>query len=151
LRFAALHPGGAHDDGHPVRNFELAHDLLQALAVGLARDLARDAAAARRVGHQHTVAAGERDVSGERGALVAALLLGDLYEQDLPLPDALLDLIAALPDAVAAADLVDLVAADRLDRLLGRTRFRALARDRDGGFRARGCIRGRRRRFVGPR
>src|SRR5581483_11746426 len=115
LRLAALHAGGADDDGHAVGHLELAHDLFQAPAVLLACDLARDAAAARRVGHEHAVAAGQRDVGGESRTLVAALFLGHLHQQDLPLADDFLDLVAALPDAMAPADVVDLVTAHGLD------------------------------------
>ena len=94
--------------------------LLHALAVGRVGDLARNAAATAGVGHQHAVAAGQRQVGGERGALVAALFLDDLDQQDLPALDHFLDLVLA--DRVAAAALARLalldgiVAAQRLDR-----------------------------------
>ena len=68
---------------------------LEALAVGGLGDLARDAAAARRVRHQHGVAAGKRQIGGQRRALVAALLLHHLHQDDLAAPDHLLDLVGA--------------------------------------------------------
>ena len=74
---------------------ELGGHLAQPLAVGGRGDLARDAAAARRVRHQHAVAAGERDVGGERRALGAALLLDHLHQQDLAAADHFLDLVVA--------------------------------------------------------
>src|SRR3546814_20368962 len=65
------------------------------LAVGLRLDLAADAAAARRVRHQHAIAAGQRQIGGQRRALVAALFLDDLHQHDLPALDDFLDLVAA--------------------------------------------------------
>ena len=52
-----------------------------------------NAAAAGGVGHQHAIAAGERQVGGERGALVAALFLDHLHQHDLPALDDFLDLV----------------------------------------------------------
>src|SRR5262249_17519191 len=59
-----------------------------------AGDLARHPAAARGIGHEHAVAAGKRQVCRQGGTLVAALLLGDLDQHDLPALDDLLDLVA---------------------------------------------------------
>ena len=47
------------------------------------------------VRHQHGVAAGERQVRRQRRALVAALLLDDLHQDDLAALDDFLDLVAA--------------------------------------------------------
>ncbi len=119
---AALQPRGAQDHAHALRHVELAQDFLHALAVGRVGDLARDPAAAAGVGHQHAVAAGQRQVGGERRPLVAALLLDDLHQQDLPALDDFLDLVLA--DRIAAPALARLalldgiVAAQRLDRHL---------------------------------
>ena len=49
----------AHDQAHAIRHFQLGNDGLQALAVGPVHDLARNAAAARRVRHQHGVTSGQ--------------------------------------------------------------------------------------------
>ena len=68
-------------------------------------------AAARRVRHQHAVAPGQRDVGGQRRALVAALLLRDLHQQDLPAGDHFLDAIAAVP-GLGAGEVLHIVAAD---------------------------------------
>ena len=76
----AADAGGAGDDAHAAGNLELVDHVAQLVAV-LALDAARDAAAARVVGHQHEIAAGERDEGGERRALVAALVLVDLDDQ----------------------------------------------------------------------
>src|SRR5208282_2870472 len=70
LRLAALHAGGAHDDRHAVWNLELLEDALEPPAVLEIGDLARNAAAARRVRHQHAVAAGKGEVAGKGGPLV---------------------------------------------------------------------------------
>src|SRR5690606_30532132 len=70
----AADAGGARDDAHAGGHLQLVHGLAQFLAV-LAFDAARYAAAARIVGHQHQVAARERDKGGQRGAFIAALFL----------------------------------------------------------------------------
>ena len=120
LRLGAVGTGRAQDDAHAARHVELAHDILQPLAVGRIGDLARDAAATRRVRHQHRIATGQRQIGGQGRALVAALFLDDLHQQDLPTLDDFLDLVlatlACLADrhflhGVLGADLVDLVVA----------------------------------------
>ncbi len=87
--------GGADDHAHAARQVEFGGDLLEAAAVGGGGDLARHAAAAGRVRHQHGEAAGERDEGGERRALRAALLLDHLDQQDLAAADDVLDLVVA--------------------------------------------------------
>ena len=94
---AALHARSAHDDRHALGNPKLVEHSLQSLAIDDAADLAADAAAARGVGHQHAVAAGERYVGRERRAFVAALLLHHLHQHDLAACDHFLDLVAAQP------------------------------------------------------
>src|SRR6185312_10107460 len=79
-------------------------------------DLAGNAAATAGVGHQHAVAAGQRQVGGERRALVAALFLDDLNQQDLPALDDFLDLVAAQRARTAALSVVSLVPAKVVDR-----------------------------------
>src|SRR5690348_6081660 len=59
LRLRALGTGGADDDAHSLRDFELFEDFLQPTAIAEARDLARDTAAPTRIRHQHTVTPGE--------------------------------------------------------------------------------------------
>ena len=71
---------GAGDDAHARGDLELGHKVTQLVAV-LALDTTADAAAARVVGHQHQVTAGEADVGGQRRALVATLVLVDLDDQ----------------------------------------------------------------------
>ena len=88
-------PGRADDEPHALGHLELVGDGLEALPVLRLRDLAGDAAAAAGVGHQHGVAAGERQIGRERRALAAALLLDDLHEDDLAALDHLLDLVGA--------------------------------------------------------
>ena len=107
--------GGADDQPGALGHGDRARDFLQLLAVGRVGDLAADPAAAGGVRHQHAVAPGEREVGGQRRALVAALLLDDLHQQDLPDLDHLLDLVAPLPHRLARrALLLDVVAADQL-------------------------------------
>jgi hypothetical protein len=66
-------------------------------------DLARDAAAPRRVRHEHGIAAGKRQIGGERGTLIAPLFLHHLHENDLAAADDLLDLVG--PAATAPCPL----------------------------------------------
>ena len=91
---AAANAGGARNDGHAVGVLELVECFLQVGPV-VAFDAARHAAAARVVGHQHDVAAGQRDERGEGGALVAALFLFHLHQQFLAFADGILDAGAA--------------------------------------------------------
>src|SRR5690606_28174947 len=106
----------AQDDAHALRHVEILDHVLQPLAVLRIGDLAGDAAAARRVGHQHRIAAGERQVGGERRALVAALFLDHLHQQDLPALDDLLDLVLAAAGPTTFADFLQRVLrADRFD------------------------------------
>ncbi len=120
----SLQAGSAQDHAHALRHLELGQHLLHALAVGRIGYLAADAAAAAGVGHQHAVAAGQRQEGGEGRALVAALLLDDLDEQDLAALDDFLNLVLA--DRLAAAALAGvrlfagIVAADHFDRGRGR-------------------------------
>jgi hypothetical protein len=93
LGLGAVGAGGAQDHAHALRHFQVLDDFLQALAVLRAGDLARNAAATRGVRHQHRIAAGERQVGGQRRALVAALFLDDLHQQDLAALDDFLDLV----------------------------------------------------------
>ena len=110
--------GGAQDHAHSLRNLELLGDLAELLAVVGAGDLAADAAAARGVGHQHAVTAGERQVRGQRRALGAALFLDHLHQHHLPALDDLLDLVLAAVARRAVQHLFHGVgAADGLDDL----------------------------------
>src|SRR4029078_6016171 len=83
LLLGACGTGGANNQTHALRNLELGGDCLEPLAVLRFGYLVADAAAAGGVGHHHGVAAGERKVSGESGALVTALLLDDLNKDHL--------------------------------------------------------------------
>ena len=85
----------------PLRHVERRNRFAQLVAF-FALDAARYAAAARIVRHQHEVAAGERDVSRERRALVAALVLVDLDDQFLAFAQLILDAGARIAIAVLA-------------------------------------------------
>jgi len=83
-------------------------------------DLAADAAAARGVGHQHSIAAGQRQVGRQRGALVAALFLDHLHQHHLTAFYHLLDLILTpWPEGALRHLFQDVVAADGFDFFLG--------------------------------
>src|SRR5665213_2612075 len=108
--------GGAQDDAHALGHVEILHHFLQPRTILGTGDLAADAAAARGVGHQHGVAAGQREIGGERGALVAAFFLDDLHQHYLPALDDFLNLVlAARPEGALGHFLHDVVAADGLD------------------------------------
>ena len=96
LDLGAVFARGADDEAHALGQFERLGGRFQTLAVVRIGDLAADAAAARRVGHQHAIAAGEREIGGERRALVAALFLDDLHQDDLAALDHFLDFVVAL-------------------------------------------------------
>ena len=80
LGLTAALTGGAHDDAHLGGRPELVDDRLELFARALVADLAADAAAGGE-GHQHQVAAGQRDLSGEGRALVAHLFAVGLDQQ----------------------------------------------------------------------
>src|SRR5262249_31476860 len=65
------------------------------------------------VGHQHAIAAGERQIGRQRSALVPALFLDDLDQQHLAALDHVLDLVAA---AQRLAFLPQLVGGGFVDR-----------------------------------
>ena len=115
LGLGARRAGRAHDQSHALRHFQVGHDLAQALAIGRVRDLAGNAAAARGVGHQYGIAAGERQIRGERRALVAAFLFDHLHQNDLAALDDLLDLVDARGPSGTIGDF--------LDRILGADGF----------------------------
>jgi len=72
------HADHAHAGGH----FELIHDLAQFGAI-VTLHAPGYAAATRVVGHQDEITPGEGNIGGERGALVAALVLFDLDDEFL--------------------------------------------------------------------
>ena len=80
--------GSAHDDAGVVGN-DLLEDLLQPGALGVGQ-LAADAGH-RTVRHVHEVAARQRHLRGEPGALVPDRILGDLHEHRLPAAQRVLD------------------------------------------------------------
>ncbi len=82
--------GGAGDEAGPLRYVEAIHDVAQFLAF-FAFDATRDAAATRVVGHEHQVAACQRDEGGEGSTLVAAFVLLDLDDQFLANGECVLD------------------------------------------------------------
>ena len=111
LGLGAAHAGGADDQAHGLGQLEVRDHVLQPLAIAGRADLAADPAAVRRVGHQHGVAPGKTQVSGQRRALVAALFLDDLDEQHLAALDHVLDLVAAAQCHALGAHFVDLLGA----------------------------------------
>ncbi len=101
--------GRAGDQAHPVRDLQLVHGFAQ-FGTLVAIDAARDTAATRIVRHEHQVAAGQRDVGGQGGALVATLVLVDLNDQFLTFLEGLVDLGLAWLNArleVAAGDFLE--------------------------------------------
>src|SRR5690606_740987 len=95
LGAGALGARRADDQAHALRHLQRGGGGLQAATVRGVGDLARNAAALAGVGHQHAVAAGQRQPGGQGRALGAALVLDDLHQQDLTALDDVLDLVAA--------------------------------------------------------
>ncbi len=111
--------GSAQDDAHALGHVEILHHFLQPRAVLRRSDLAADAAAARGVGHQHRITSGERQIGGQRRALVAALFLDDLHQHHLAALDDFLDLVlAARAERPFRHFLHHVVATDGLDEFL---------------------------------
>ena len=102
--------GGADDHAHVVGDLQRVHGALE-LGPVLALDPARDAAGGGGVGHQHHVAAGQRDERGQGRALVAALVLVDLDHHLLAFAQELLDAGLVVVDAGG-----EIVAGDFLQR-----------------------------------
>ena len=98
LRRAAANAGRARDDGHALGVFELVHGLLE-LGALVAFDAARDTTTPGVVGHQHHIAASQRDEGGQGRALVATLFLLDLNDQLLAFLDHIIDAGLAGGDA----------------------------------------------------
>ena len=119
LGLGARGAGGAQDDPHALGHVEILHHFLQPRTVLRRGDLAADAAAARGVGHQHGIAAGQRQIGGQRRALVAALFLDDLHQHHLAALDDFLDLVlAARAEGALRHFLQHVVAADGFDDFL---------------------------------
>src|SRR5437763_3881638 len=95
LGLGARGAGGAQDDPHALGHVEILHHFLQARTILRGGDLAADTAAARGVGHQDRVAARQRQIGRQRGALVATLFLHDLHQHHLAALDDLLNLVLA--------------------------------------------------------
>jgi hypothetical protein len=116
--FCARCARGAQDDAHALGHIEVLNDFFQPRAVLGGSDLAADAAAAGGIGHQHRIAAGEREVGGQRRALAAALFLDDLHQHDLAAFDDFLNLVlAARAEGAFRHFLHHIVATDGFDDL----------------------------------
>src|SRR5260370_4959411 len=102
---------GAQNNAHSLGHVEVLHHFLQPRAILCRGDLAADAAAARGVGHQYRIATGQRQVSRQRGALVAAFFLDHLHQHHLAALDDFLDLVLPARTAGALAHLLHDVAA----------------------------------------
>ena len=85
----------ADDETHAFGQFERLGRGFQPLAVRGVGDLAAYAAAARRIGHEHAIAACQRQIGGKGRALVAAFFLDDLHQDDLAALDDFLDFVMA--------------------------------------------------------
>ena len=102
---------GAHDQTHRARQTEIADDRLQALAIPAIGNLARYAATVAGIGHEHAIAARQRQICRKSSTLVAALFLGDLHQQHLATLNYILDLVAATQGLALCARLVDFLGA----------------------------------------
>ena len=77
MALAGANGGGAHDDAHAIGDRELLHDRTQARALFGILDLTRDTKLLG-VGHEHKVAACQRDVGSNAWTFGADGALGDL-------------------------------------------------------------------------
>ena len=98
LGCGAANAGRARNDGHALGVFQLVHGFFE-LGPVVTLDAAADATAAGVIGHQHDVAAGQRDEGGQGGALVATLFFFDLNQELLAFADHIVD--ARLADRYA--------------------------------------------------
>ena len=105
LGLGALGTCRANDQAHALWHIQALHHAFQALAVSDRGDLARNAAASCRIGHQDAIAPGQGEIGGERRTLVAALFLHDLNQHDLPTADHFLDLVAPHEPPATPGDL----------------------------------------------
>ncbi|OIQ76201.1 hypothetical protein GALL_421230 [mine drainage metagenome] len=116
LWFGARSACGAQNDTHALGHIEVLHNFLQPRAILRRGDFAADAAATRGIGHQDSVASGERQVRRQRGALVAALFLDDLHQHHLAALDDFLDLVlTARAEGALGHFFQHVVAADGFD------------------------------------
>src|SRR5690606_13369606 len=83
--------------------------VLETLAILSIGDLARNATATSRVRHQHGITTCQREVGGQGSALVAALFLDDLHQQDLATLDDFLNLVVLARRAALFANLLECV------------------------------------------
>ena len=88
------HTSGTYDQAHSLGDLEYAHRFAQFGTI-LALDATRYAARTRIVRHQHEVAAGQRQESGQCGPFVAALLFLDLDDDFLAFLQQLVDIAFA--------------------------------------------------------
>ena len=109
LGLGALCTGGAHDQTGTFWHLNFVCDLFQLLTVRGVGDLAADAAPTRGVGHEHTIAAGQRQIGCQRGTFVATFLFNDLHQQDLTHLDDFLDFIALGPWLARGAQIVVII------------------------------------------
>jgi len=93
LGLSARGAGSAENNAHALRNVEFFGDRLQSAPVLGIGDLARNAAAARRVGHQNRIPPSKRKVGRQRRSLVAALFFDNLHKKNLPPLDDLLNFV----------------------------------------------------------
>ena len=95
----ALRASGADNQTHAVRHIQLSDNGFQFFAICRIVNFAGDAAAARRVGHQHAIASGQRQIGGQRSAFIAALFFQHLHENDLAALDNFLNFVFAIKRA----------------------------------------------------
>ena len=120
LGLGALGPRRADDQTSAFRNLDLARDFLQLFPICRHGDLAGNPAAPRGVGHQHAIPPGQRQVSGQRSALVAAFFLDHLHQHDLADLDHFLDLVAPRARTTGRGNLLGhILFGNRLDLVVG--------------------------------
>ena len=94
-----MRTGGADNQSHAVRHIQLADNGLKLFAVCAIADFARNAAATGGIGHQHAIASGQGQISGQRSAFIATLFFHHLHQNDLAALDDFLDFVFAVQSA----------------------------------------------------
>ena len=106
FRLRARKASGADDATHGGWQRQVRNNRLQTLTVRRAVDFTADAAAMRRIWHQNAITAGKAEICGKSSALVAALFLHNLNQQNLTAMNDVLNFVAATQVHALCTDFV---------------------------------------------
>ena len=106
FRLRARKASGADDATHGGWQSQVRNNRLQTLTVRRAVDFTADAAAMRRIWHQDAITTGEAEIGSQSSALVAALFLHNLHQQNLTAMNDVLNFVAATQVHALCTDFV---------------------------------------------